>query len=203
MKLPKESRQWKHEASRIARWLPLQDPTSYSTLRRIAKAIGVILWDATISLRDLAQEADNIQLLRQVAKKARRDGWDKEPGVDFPRERLEQLGRYFTETILTDVLEQELYAASDASGAGYGYIVWHNFVMVAEASRMTQQSFPRDLQDSIIYLKEMFAAVMVVPTRSEDNPADPASWKVNRLHCGAVYVYCNLSGKGYRAGHKE
>jgi len=165
---------WRHEGSRIARWEDVSEPSPKWTPRQFARAVGVRLWDATISDRALCEETEVIDILRNVGVEARsrgRNGWDEPSNLTWTPETLTMLRSRVAEvrdqniwrTLENHRNQQVIYAASDASGTyGYGGVMW-NASGYAEAivqGRWTEQT--KEVAESHIYLKEYLAATLTV-----------------------------------------
>ena len=59
--------QWRHDPSRLERWKDLKALPRDITPRVIQRAVGVLIWDATISCRPLFEEENAINMLRIAA----------------------------------------------------------------------------------------------------------------------------------------
>ena len=174
---------WKHDPARLARWLPMTTREGYTTLRSIARAVGCILWDAVISLRQLCYEGQALKILSKAGKAVKNQNWDAplEPSeispeeVEYLRMRMDMIVKQNDFHSVKTVLGAEVInCASDACGAakstkttrskqaGYGYVIWSGDTVDVTASRLQQQFFPDALADAHIYILEMYAALKCI-----------------------------------------
>ena len=99
-----------------------------STPRHLARAVGIILWDTTISNRRFFAETAVIETLKragEVVCRTKRFGWDLKPPTPWQQADLDLLTSRVSEIIdqnpwrtrdLPPEINRRVYAASDASG---------------------------------------------------------------------------------------
>lgn len=169
---------WRHRLSSTAKWKDLSDIATYQTPRAVARAVGVILWDATISLRPLCEEAKALEFLSKVGKTIRNNKWD-EPlkncllpeEIVYLRDRLHDIiNNNVFRSIDPRMPDETILCASDASDNGYGFVIWQNDIVDKATSALTQISFPSNLSKSHIYIKEMYAAMQCIEKVANAHP---------------------------------
>ena len=165
---------WRHEQSRIARWNDIAEPHREWTPRQFARAVGVRLWDATISARPLCDEREIIEILAAAgleAYKNGRSGWDTASRQDWSEKTLTYLKAQIAEvrdknpwrTHEQVVYEGMIFAASDASGTiGYGGVTWNSDEEAVEVVKGLWQINCGGMIDAHIFLKEYLAATLTV-----------------------------------------
>ena len=179
--------QWRHDPAKVSRWSDLTTLPVKLLHRTIARAVGVIIWDATISGRPLYQEATAINLLREVARSVRSAQaaglakvWDR----DMPEvwEHHSAALHHLQDRVRSIITSNEwrelperpstthtILAASDASGGsthgeeasiepGWGFLLLNEEL----PDEVCAGTFPPELVQSHIYLKEMWSAVRCV-----------------------------------------
>ena len=166
---------WRHETSRIVRWADARcpDPDTW-TARKWARAVGIRLWDATISSRPLCLEQVVINILKKVGAETQGQGhgrWDKIPGFAWAEDTVSELKMLLDEvfdqnvwrTVRTTSDHCAVYSASDASGTiGYGGIEWLPDGRVQIIAQGIWESNCVGLQEAHIYIQEYFAATVTI-----------------------------------------
>ena len=178
----KQHVQWRHDPSRLPRWHDLQEFPPMLSYRTVARAVGVLLWDATISARPLYEEELAIGLLihaaagvlRARAKKIPK-AWDapvegawkeKRPALLAIQARIDAIIKNNPWIRLLDapLTSTVVRVASDACGgtketpSGWGFIIMNE--IVPDIVRLG--GFPADLKEAHIYIKEMYACCRAV-----------------------------------------
>lgn len=166
---------WRHSQEKLDKWAARQEP---HTCREWANRIGVLLWQHTISMQPLLLFSEMIDILRRVAVTSRSPikRWD----ADFDpvptdrillveRQKLMQENEWHS---LTDPeCSQKLFAASDASDLGWGYIVWNDKKERLLPGGKSRGPFEEHMADTHIYFREMFAATLCVERICAEHPA--------------------------------
>lgn len=171
---------WRHDRKRVTRWNDLKELGTTASSRKIARAVGVILWDCTISGRHLCSETAVIDILKQAAAKVRQLTAEKrERPWDVPTEWNHDTVTYLRERVIEisdknpwrqltlPCTTKTVRAATDACGAssqtgnpgGWGYVIWSDSTLM-EAPR--NGSFGESQKTMHIYLREMLAATLCV-----------------------------------------
>ena len=70
IKTATEPFKWRHDEKKLKKWLVALSGAHVCT-RHIAKIVGILIWDATISLEPLSAIAPEINVLRGVSKRRR------------------------------------------------------------------------------------------------------------------------------------
>ena len=161
---------WRHRPSSLAKWKDLTTTENYKTPRAVARAVGVILWDATIALRPLCEESRALELMSKVGKTIRNNKWDEplencitQEDVKFLRDRIHDISHNNVfRTIDLHTPPTVVLCASDASNEGYGFVVWKGGVVEKTHSALSQMQFPKNLESAHIYIKEMYAAMQCI-----------------------------------------
>ena len=87
----RDSVQWRHDPGRLERWTDLTTINPRATPRVIARAVGVLLWDATVTRRPLCEESAVIDELRGAADRVHETGWDGVPAQNWSPETISRL----------------------------------------------------------------------------------------------------------------
>ena len=176
--------QWRHDPEKVHRWADMKDLHERSTSRSIARAVGIILWDATISNRSLCYEDVAIKHLQEASKRVREHSsnkrnvqpWDVEQTIPWPISTIAYLKdrvghireRNPWRTVEGFETSDTVRAASDASGdsnsndphmrelkpGGWGFVVWDKTKMTTVFSHV----FPaKKWENTHIYIREMYA----------------------------------------------
>ena len=164
---------WRHEEERTGRWADIDKMHTLSPPRMLARAVGIILWDATIANRKFFAESTVIEALRRaggVARKARRFGWDATPSQHWDQDEIDMLKDRVKELVVQNPwrardaearITHKVYAASDASGKiGWGVVVWVNGVCRVLSSGLWANN--EKMTEAHIYLKEFLALTVAV-----------------------------------------
>lgn len=184
--------QWRHDPKKIARWADLKDLPKEITHRTVARAIGVLIWDATISCRPLYEEMIAINILRAVSLSVRTaqarkipkawdtvlpDAWEKYgEALQHVQDRIRTIvdTNCWRELPVQPVTSSVIRAASDASGGtpqkGTDNVddflvepAWGHIIMnEGTPDDVRGGSFPPELKSAHIYIKELWAAVRCV-----------------------------------------
>ena len=171
---PTRTLQWRHATDRIKRWEDLREVRKMYSPRLVARAVGIILWNATIGLIPFCEEEQAINLLRTAGHNARdfgKGGWDKltdcwnTDDISHAIEKVKSLldnNPWHSRTIFP--IRDEVWAASDASGTiGYGGVRLSGSDQGVEIlkGRWCDEG-TRNLQDAHIYIQEFYAATRTI-----------------------------------------
>jgi hypothetical protein len=170
---------WRHVPERTKRWADFGCHADHCTPRVVARGVGVILWDATMSLRSFCHEDAMISMLRLAGAEVRQQA---QPNPQTPGDRQRGWDKLWCpdnfaalQARVKDIVDtnawrcdqrpvettSHLFAASDASGdIGFGSMFWNG-----DKPIVLQRGMWRDhpkMISSHIYIKEFFAACLAV-----------------------------------------
>jgi len=166
---PSGSLRWRHDPSRLDRWLSihskLSQPESSWTPRDIARACGIVVWHLTIALEPLCDAVELIRILRRIAPNT---ALDEQPGWDQPCELLPNERTYLLAQITSSLanpwmrvnelaIEQEILLFVDASKRRMGAVVCDRS---GEVIDVLMGKFPTGIDRANIYIKELVSAVL-------------------------------------------
>ena len=166
---------WKHCPKKVKSWNAWWHTPATLTPRFVAKIVGISVWDASIRLRPLFEIHDVIDALRYIHTKYqlkyKRDWYIV---IVLPDALIKTL-RTHMDSILLNIWHEpaipqtavrQWVAASDASDFGWGYVVLRGqdgpYVINTDNLGAPGQKFPAELQDSHIFIKELYAAVRLI-----------------------------------------
>ena len=158
---------WRHDTTRLERWMDLKDTATLNTPRSVARAVGVILWNATTQLIPYCEESRTIEVLKSAGSIARansKEGWDSAWTPDAPDSVFlaKKIFGIVTDNRWCTINEHRpfcrIHAASDASDSGYGAVVWKE----GKPTVLLEDIWRKKMESAHIYLKEFFAATRTI-----------------------------------------
>lgn len=148
------------------------------TPREVAVATGKIIYGQLLTLLPLGQGRlmpEIINILRRVSSHAQKYSWNDQNIIlsDSEKDHIGELWSRVTKppwlSGFVDVpLTETAYLATDACDDGWGFVIIGLDGQLLHKSE--QQSFPKELRDKHIYLKELYAVVQGVRLTSEHIP---------------------------------
>lgn len=168
---------WRHEEIRTKEWhtlIPdLTTDSQFVTPRRFAKAIGVIVWHQYLSCRMMLCIEPTIEILREVARRARLSGWDTP--VQWSEAELETVREGVLRVLANSPMSlpaevppvQTVLAASDSSDNAYGFIVFSN-KECTEVHTVVSKKWNTRIRRGHIYTKEFLAATLCIEKICKD-----------------------------------
>ena len=166
---------WHHHPDRVKRWSDLTETSGFTSWRSVARAVGIVLWDATISLRSLCFEERTLSIMSRAGRAVVKNRWDDVISDVINSEEIEYLRSRIHAIVNSNIFRTfqaapstaTVLCASDACDFGYGYVTWEDDIIQASLSELTQQAFPAKLCDHHIFLKEMWAALQCIERITE------------------------------------
>ena len=160
--------QWRHDEKKLAKWLKsFEGP--HTTARRVAKVVGILIWDTIVSLTPLSGIADEIDVLKGASRSIKRKSdWDNELSEDVQKnvdkvlspEKLEvhrtRLKANVWKSEEPEPNRRRIYLASDATETSIAG------VMLGEDGRVISHFAKTDLVYTHIYIKEVVALYATV-----------------------------------------
>jgi hypothetical protein len=174
---------WRHKDSKPGKWLSRAN-SPVVTPKDIAALVGILIWDATVSMTPLLHYFDEIHLLRKWSPKCKtKKDWN-EP-ITFEENdiiRIEQL-KMAVRTICSNEwvvpkrieISSNLFLASDASDRRAGVVFLNG--SVTKPLWMTHR-FKERARHSSIFMKELMAVLLAV--------------RFARKHCSQPWERCHL-----------
>jgi len=173
---------WRHCLRKMDKWIrwwtepwPVDGSPPIIHARWVAKAVGIIVCDANIRLIPLFDIADCVEALKYIHEhyelKRKRDWFQT---VVLPEKLLRNISSRMEVIMknewhspkLSETASVPWVAASDASDFAWGFVILRGPdgtpIVSGENSASPGLSFPKNLRDACIFIKEMYAALKTV-----------------------------------------
>ena len=152
---------WKHCPKKLEKWLAVFGRCP-STIKDVARIVGILIWDRSIRLRHLADISAMIDVLRDVSRTVRtKSDWDRH--LTSQPWSLTVLGEYSTplrenpwSTYTEPRISKTVFLASDATETSIGGVWLDNDGNVLEACKKL------DMEHTHIFVKEVLAIYLTV-----------------------------------------
>jgi hypothetical protein len=179
--------QWRQIPDKILKWEPIFNEmltgAKPTTFRKISCVIGRVLWRQNISLRPLIDYHDLLQILRTRTKQRLREkrSWDAE--ILLTEAEVKTMALHIADVrknipfnfTVNARTERRTFSCSDASGDGWGYIIYEDMNDLTNTSK--GGTWHEAAKNCHIFVKEYRAAVRCIKDILARCPEDKTEYQ--------------------------